>query len=688
MSRSVATYGFAGVVLGIVAILLVPLPPPLLDGLLAFDMIGSGLVLLMSVTVADPIEFTAFAPTLLIATLFRLSLDVSATRLILTQGHIEGGVGAIIPAFGAFVVGGNLVVGFIVFAILVTIQYVVIATGSQRVAEVAARFTLDAMPGKQMAIDAEVHAGILDVEGARRKRAIVQKEADFYGAMDGAGKFVKGDAIAALVIVALNLIGGIVAGLAYHELSPLDALRTYAILSIGNALVTTVPAFLLTTAMGLMVTRVAADGSLGFDLATQLLERPEVLRIGGGFALVLALVPALPQLPFSVLGIALLGLSAWMYRRRRDNAASTLRERDAARRAAIRRPEMALGMIGVDAVSIEIGSELAGLLASPNAEALLDRVGEVRRAIAAELGIVLPGVRLRDDLARDPGSYAIRVRDRCAGEGRLRLDRLLAVGEERIVQAIGGESAREPVYGLPAAWIEPADRERAADAGLLVFDAISIVGSHLSEIARTHAAELVGRQEIQTLLEHLRAVVPTLTREIGADGVPIAIVQRVYESLLGEGVWPRDAIATLEAIVDAATGTRDPREIAEAVRRRLVPRQLERAGTGPLEAAVLAPGFERELQAWLVDGALAPDPSLAGHVRDSLAAFATTRRSPILVCSSALRSPLYEFAARFGLRLDVYASVELPRAVELRPALVLDRADAGALPRPVGFRAG
>ncbi|MBD5603903.1 MAG: FHIPEP family type III secretion protein, partial [Candidatus Eremiobacteraeota bacterium] len=314
--RGTATYAFAAIVLGIVVILVVPLPPIVLDALLAFNIMASGIVLLLAITIVEPLEFAAFAPVLLIATLFRLSLDVSATRLILTEGHVEGGVGAIIPAFGQLVVHGNLVVGLIVFAILVTIQFVVIASGSQRVAEVAARFTLDAMPGKQMAIDAEVHAGVLDADGARRKRALVQKEADFYGAMDGAGKFVRGDAIAALVIVVLNLIGGVVAGIAYHGMSPQEALDTFAMLSIGNALVTTLPAFLLSTSMGLMVTRAAGDGSLGVDIASQVLERPDVLRAAAIFAFVLALVPALPHAMFAAIGVALVAASQAGLRRR------------------------------------------------------------------------------------------------------------------------------------------------------------------------------------------------------------------------------------------------------------------------------------------------------------------------------------------------------------------------------------
>jgi flagellar biosynthesis protein FlhA len=682
MNRSAATYGFAAAVLGIVGILLVPLPPPLLDALLALDILGSALVLLVSITIVDPLEFSAFAPTLLIATLFRLALDVSATRLILTQGHLEGGVGAIVPAFGQFVVRGNLVVGLIVFAILVVIQFVVIAAGAQRVAEVAARFTLDAMPGKQMAIDAEVHAGALDAEGARRKRALVQQEADFYGAMDGAGKFVKGDAIAALTIVGLNLAGGLVVGIGYHAMSAGEALDTFAILSIGNALVTTLPAFLLSTAMGLMVTRVAAEGSLGFDLATQILERPAVLRAAGCFSFALALVPALPGALFAGFGALamLLGFFADGRRRRRADEERAAHER--ARRAAVRRPETALGLVGVDALAIDFGLELGSLLASPLADALLDRIGEVRRGLAVEIGLVMPGVRLRDDLSLDPSGYAIRVRDSLAGEGRLTLGKALAVGDAAVVGKLGGDVVREPVYGLPACWIAAEQRETAQGAGALVFDPVSILGSHLAEVVRTNAAALLGRQELQTLLEHLRAGVPSLVKEIGPEGVPVALVGRTFELLLRERVWPRDPVATLEAIVEAAGATRDARELSEAVRRRIVPEQLRRRGVSVLEPLLLSPAFESDLRAWLDDGALSPQPEIALHVRATAAGYAA-RTSPAraaLVCAANLRAALAELLARFGIRLDVYAYAELPPELELRPAMLVERPAAALAP--------
>ncbi len=668
---------FAGIVLAIVAILVVPLPPPLLDGLLALNIFGSALVLLLSLRVEEPLEFSAFAPSLLLATLFRLSLDVSATRLILTQGHEPGGVGSVIPAFGAFVVRGNLVVGLIVFAILITIQFVVIATGAQRVAEVCARFTLDAMPGKQMAIDANVHAGVLDAEGARRKRARVQREADFYAAMDGAGKFVKGDAIAALVIVALNLVGGIVVGVAYHGMNPLDSLQTFALLSIGNALVTTLPAFLISTAMGLLVTRVAGDGALGVDLAFQLINRPDVLRTAGGLMAILGCVPALPGPLFWGLGAAAFGVAQFSDRRNRASAASARAGAERMRKNAIRRPEMALGLVGVDALSINVGSGLYPLLAAPNADALLDRIGDVRRALAVELGLVIPGVRLRDDGARAPETYALLVRDRIVAEGTLRLDVLLAVGPPAALVQLGGEPVREPVYGLEARAIPFARREDATRLGILTFDAISILGSHLSETVRRYASELLGRQEFHTLIEHLRSSVPSLVKDIGGELLPTAVAHRVFTQLLKERAWPRDPIAVIEALLDAAPATRDPRELTEAARRAIVPQQFRRDGTRAIHPLLLDPALEAELtRTWTAVLGSAPDPQTAQRVRDGVARYLAERAfAPhAIVTGAALRPILADFLDRSGLAVDVFAFTELPPEVSVEPAGLIDAA--------------
>lgn len=666
--------------LAVVGILIVPLPPALLDLLLGVNVFGSALVLLLSVTVDDPLEFSAFAPALLVATLFRLALDVSATRLILTSGATPGAVGSIIPAFGAFVVHGNLIVGMIVFSILVTIQFVVIASGSQRVAEVAARFTLDAMPGKQMAIDADVHAGLLDAEGARRKREAVQREADFYGAMDGAGKFVKGDAVAALVIVALNLAGGVVVGVAYDALSPLASLNTFALLSIGNALVTTLPAFLISTAMGMMVTRVASDGALGADLAAQLFARSDVLRSAGGLLLALAFVPALPRPVFLVLGTSAFAIAQAAQRRRQRREVEAIDTRDRVKRNAMRRPELALALVGVDPVAIEIGADLATLLAPPLSEALLDRIGEVRRALAADIGVVLPGVRLRDDVARNPGTYGIRVRDRLAGTGRLELERLLAVADESVLAGFHAQVEREPVYGLPAAWIAIEKREIAVNAGALVFDPISVLGSHLAEIARTHASELVGRQELQALLEHLRSMVPALVKEIGGDALPIGTLHRAFTLLLREGAWPRDPVSVLEAMLE--TGSRDPGELAEAARLAIVPDLLRRRGVAQLEPAIIEPGFEAKLVgAWCRYGsdALEPATALALRARVERYAARTPRDRAALVCTAALRPVLADFLLRSGVRLSVYAYGEIPNEVALAPTEVIADNEPNAL---------
>jgi flagellar biosynthesis protein FlhA len=662
-------YAFAGVLLAIVGILIVPLPPVLLDILLGINIFGSALVLLLAVTIEDPLEFSAFAPALLVATLFRLSLDVSATRLILTQGAAPGAVGAIIPAFGAFVVHGNLVVGLIVFAILITIQFVVIASGSQRVAEVAARFTLDAMPGKQMAIDADVHAGALDAEGARRKRAAVQREADFYGAMDGAGKFVKGDAVAALVIVALNLAGGVVVGIGYHGLSPIDAINTYALLSIGNALVTTLPAFLISTAMGMMVTRVASDGALGADLAAQLFARPDVLRSAGALLLVLSFVPALPRPVFLVLGGGAFVLAQIAVHKKKvlDDRARTANER--AKRQALRRPELALSLVGVDAMSIDVGADLAHLLAPPLCDALLDRIGEVRRALAGEIGLVLPGVRLRDDLARDPPSYAIRVRDRVVAQGRLDLARVMAVADLEILARLGLRVDAEPVYGLPAAWIDPDDRERVASAGALVFDPISIIGSHVAETVRRHASELLGRQELQTLIEHLRASTPALVREIGTESFSLGTLHKAFCYLLREAAWPRDPVTVLQAMLEAPS--RDARELAEVARRVILPDLLRRRGIERLEPLVLDAEYDRELvRAWAGGGDVAPDPKRAIALCDEVAAYAArvARDRAAVLCSAALRPVLADLLLRSGIRADVLSYAELPPELPLAPA--------------------
>jgi flagellar biosynthesis protein FlhA len=656
MKSGTMTIAFSAVVLSIVLMLVVPLPPLVLDALLALNVLGSALVLLISITVTDPLEFSAFAPALLVATLFRLALEVSATRLILTQGSQPGGVGTIIPAFGDFVVRGNLVVGIIIFAILITIQFIVIAAGSQRVAEVAARFTLDAMPGKQMGIDAELHAGALTPQMARERRALVQKEADFFGAMDGAGKFVKGDAIAALVIVVLNLIGGVTVGTMFDGLSPLTAINTFALLSIGNALLTTLPAFLMSISMGMMVTRVAADGSLGADLGTQLLRRPDVLRSAGALAFGLALVPVLPHPLFAVFGLAAF-TAAHLSQRHQEQGVKESQARDEARRKnERRRPEAAFASVGVDAIAIDLGKDLASFFSPENTEAIIERVVEARRMIAREMGIVLAGVNIRDDATREPASsYEVRFAGEIVGTGTLRADKLMFIADKTSLAAVAGEDGHDPAYGFPVKWIDPTDREFAMSVGGLVFDPISVLVSHLTECARRNAALVFGRQEMQTLLEHLRSSVPAIVNEVGTDALPFAAVHKAFVYLLRERVWPRNPIASLEAMIDAAT-------LSRARRLRELP------------ALMFDPEFEaRVAGSWSGSEGTALDPHLALHIRDRVERYVESLPGgeAYVVCTSPFRRHLSDLLEKFGLHVEVFGFGELPSDVSVRPAVVV-----------------
>jgi flagellar biosynthesis protein FlhA len=405
-----------------------------------------------------------------------------------------------------------------------------------------------------------------------------------------------------------------------------------------------------------------------------------VLRSAGGLLLALSFVPALPRPVFLVLGTSAFAIAHGAQRHRKRREIEAIDTRDRVKRSAMRRPELALGLVGVDAVSIEIGADLAPLLAPPLSEALLDRIGEVRRALAADIGVVLPGVRLRDDLARNPRTYGIRVRDRSSGTGRLELERLLAVADESILAGLHARVEREPVYGLPAAWIAIEARESAVNAGALVFDPISVLGSHLAEIARTHAAELVGRQELQALLEHLRSTVPALVKEIGGDTLPVGTLHRAFTLLLREGAWPRDPVTVLEAMLEA--GSRDPAELAEAARRAIVPDLLRRRGVPQLEPAIIEPGFEAKLVgAWCRFGtdALEPGTALALRARIERYSARTPRDRAALVCTATLRPVLADFLIRSGVRLSVYAYGEIPNEVALAPTEVIAEGEPNAL---------
>jgi flagellar biosynthesis protein FlhA len=659
-------------VLAIVSMLVVPMPPPLLDVLLAFDVMGAAAVLVIALSVRDTLELSAFPSLLLVATLFRLGLDVSATRLILTQGAVPGGVGTVIPAFGDFVMRGDPVVGLLLFVILVVVQLVVVTNGAQRVAEVAARFTLDAMPGKQMAIDADLHAGAVDAAGARARRRALQAEADFYGAMDGAGKFVRGDAVAAIVIVTVNLVAGFGIGMVTYHLDAATSARTFALLSIGNALATTLPAFLLSTAMGIMVTRAASDAGLGDDLARQLLAHPGAIRAVGAAMLALAVVPGLPHVAFGILGASGLAGGAAATRADKRRRLAQAQEDARRRRDRARQPENVVGLIGVDQLCIDVGESLLPLLDEPAGSALLGRISSLRRKLAVDLGIVLPGVRVRDDLRLPSRAFAIRVRERVVARGELHADRALAIGLPSALSKLTGDDTVDPVTGLPARWVDPGAQPPVD--GTIVVDPVAVLTSKLASVARAHAASLLGRQEVHTLIEHVRKTHPAAVKGIVPEIAGLGLVQRVLQHLVREGVSVRDVVAILETIADETERTKDAAAIGEAARRRLAPAicAAHADADGFIEASVASP----ELEARLASASIVDDrgPALALDLDDAralaLALSAAAERAggrAVIVCAQDIRLPLARFAQLCGVSATVVGLAEVVPGYAVRP---------------------
>lgn len=555
----------AAAVLGMVVMMIIPVPTFLLDFLLTVNITFSLIVLLVSMYNNEPLQFSSFPSLLLIMTIFRLSLNVSSTRLILLNGF----AGQIIEKFGMFVLGGNAAVGFVIFLILVVIQFIVITKGAERVAEVAARFTLDAMPGKQMSIDADLNAGLINDKEAIERRSRVQREADFYGAMDGASKFIKGDAIAAIVIVLINIIGGFAIGVLQRKLSLLEALNTYTILTVGEGLVAQIPALLVSTATGITVTRAASsDVSLGQEISSQLMNRPRALAIASGALAVLALL-GMPPVPFFTMS-GILGISA--YTLQKSQAKKVLKEQEREKDEEveeIRKPENVISLLQVDVLELEMGYSLIPLVDVNQGGDLLDRVVMIRRQCALELGIVLPPIRMRDNMQLRPNSYSIKIKGVEVAGGELMLDRYLAMSSGLTENGVDGIETVEPAFGLPAKWILGNSREEAEMAGYTVVDPSSVVATHLTEVIKSHAHEVIGRQDVQNLLDHVRKTHPAVVDELVPGLLSVGEVQKVLAGLLRERVPIRDLITILETLADNAKATKDADMLIEYVRQSL-----------------------------------------------------------------------------------------------------------------------
>ena len=661
-------------VLGVLAILIVPVPPAGMDALLALNIGVSVLMLLVALGLQRPVEFSVFPSLLLIVTLFRLSLNVATTRLILLHGSEgAGAAGHVVEAFGRFAVGGSLVVGGVVFLILLVVNFAVITKGSGRVSEVAARFTLDALPGKQMSIDADLAAGIVDDREAKARRAALERETEFFGAMDGASKFVRGDAVAGLAITGINIVGGLLIGLLRDGMSIAAAAETYTVLTVGDGLISQIPALLVSTAAGILVTRTSGT-DFGSQVKGQVLGSARVLRYGAAVLGLMALLPGLPLLPFAALasGAVLLSL-----RRARAGAGAEASAPASASKDA-GKPERLQDLLALDAVELAVGYGLVSLIDLDRGGELPGRITALRRQLATDLGIVLPSVHLRDDLHLEPHEYRVRFRGQEIARGTAHADRLMCLDPRGGAPGIDGLPAREPAFGLPAAWISPEQRPQADAAGLTVVDPPSVLTTHLSELLRRNAHELIGRQEVQELLATCSREAPKLVEEVVPGTVTLGELVRVVRGLLREGLSVRDLRTVLEGIADAAPRSKDTAYLVEQVRRRLSRQITSRIAdaAGVVRPLMLDRQVEEMLRQSLAQSegelVLAPDLETSRKVIAALesrvAALTAAGQTPVLLAPPDLRRPLHDFASRFVPDLSVVTARELHAGTHIEPA--------------------
>ncbi|MFC6288119.1 flagellar biosynthesis protein FlhA [Nocardioides sp. GCM10027113] len=660
-----------GIVL-IVVMLVVPLPAIVLDLLIALNITGALLILMVAMFVHRPLDFAAFPAVILVMTLFRLALNVSATRLVLLDGY----AGKVIDTFGHFVVGGSLIVGLIVFAILLVIQFVVITNGAGRVAEVGARFTLDAMPGKQMAIDADLNSGLIDEDEARKRRQEVHAEADFYGAMDGASKFVKGDAIAAIVITLVNLIGGFAVGVAQKGMTFGDAITTYSLLSVGDGLVSQIPALLLSVATGLIVTRNTGDADMGSDILRQIGANRMPLRIAGFAALALCLIPGLPKLPFVAAGGLMLLASA------RIPEEPDVPEPDEAAAAQAAQPsdspELLAAEIQVDPLGLELAADIIDLVDPSSGGDLLDRVKALRRKVAGDIGIVVPPVRTRDNLELPSRTYAIKLFGIEVARGEAPPGTVLAIGD--FLGSLPGEPTTEPVFGLEAKWIPAELRNQAELSGATVVDRASVITTHLAEVVTTHAARLLGREDVKLLTDVVKRNHPVVVEELTPVHLSLGEVQRVLQSLLEEQVSVRDLVRIFEALSLKAQATKDLDALVDAARTALGPAIVAPHLT---EGTVYVISFEPQLEQRMLEAlrpgdqgaVIALDATTGQSVLTELQQLRTQAENdnlrPVLVCAPQLRAAVHRMVRPALESTAVLSYTELVGAQQVRSVGVI-----------------
>lgn len=677
------------VAVGIVTILLVmiiPLPPTLLDILLSFNITFSIIILLTASYILQPLELSSFPSILLLATLFRLALNVASTRLILMNGNEGvGAAGKVISAFGQFVVGGNYAVGFIVFAVLVVINFAVITKGAGRIAEVAARFTLDAMPGKQMSIDADLNAGLIDDKEAKLRRKRISQEAEYYGAMDGASKFVRGDAIAGIIITLINIIGGFAIGVLQKGMSFSDAAANYTLLTVGDGLVTQIPALIVSTAAGVIVSRAAAsEANLGEEITSQILTQPRAIAVAAAVLFGLAMVPGLPTMPFLLLAAVAGGVAYTLFEARKGEAE---RKRSAAaeeeKKTSAEPPQH---LKPVDAISLEIGFGLVPLVDQKKNGELLERIRAIRRQVAQDIGVVIPPVHIVDNIQLKPAEYAILLRGNEIARGDLILGYLLAMDPGTAKGKIEGIATREPTYGLPAVWIKERLKEKAMTAGYTVVDPATVLVTHLSQIIRGHAHELLGRQEVQGLIDSVKESHPKVVEELIPGLMSLGAVGKVLQNLLREQIPVRDLVTILETLADWAPSVKDTDLLTEYVRQALsrTITKMYQTKDGTIPVLTLHQNLERALNGALQQsehgGYLNIDPGLAekivGSVAKNLEKYANVKQQPVVVCSGRIRSHFKRLLDRFIPNVAVLSYNEIMGHVKIHSIGTVGLADA------------
>jgi flagellar biosynthesis protein FlhA len=663
----------------VLAMFIIPLPAFLLDLLFTFNIAISVIVLLVASYTKKPLEFAAFPTVLLLTTLLRLSLNVASTRAVLVNGHTgPDAAGKVIEAFGHFVIGGNFAVGIIVFAIIVVINFVVITKGAGRIAEVAARFTLDAMPGKQMAIDADLNSGTIDDKEARRRRAEISSEADFYGAMDGASKYVRGDAIAGILILFINVIGGIAIGIAMHDLRFTQALNNYILLSVGDGLVAQIPGLVISIAAGMIVTRVGKDDDrdIGGQMMAQLFTAPRVMGITAAILALLGVIPGMPSFVF-LLFAAILGYAAWAMTQR-QRAAQAEKEQKKIEEP-VRPPNEASwdDVVPLDVLGLEVGYRLIPLVDQAADGELLKRIKAIRKKFAQDVGFLPPPVHVRDNLELKPNGYRVLLKGVAVGEGEGFNGMLLAINPGGVTQTVPGTPTRDPAFGLPAVWIEPRSREAAQVLGYTVVDCATVIATHINHLLNAHGGALLGRQETQALIDHVSKQAPKLLDDVVPKLISLATFQRVLSNLLDEGVPIRDLRTIVETLADVAAKTTDTAELTAHVRAALRASiaQTLFGSTRELSVIALDPELEKVLAGSLAGDGAAVEPGLVDLLQRSAAA-ATQRQedmglAPTLLVPDRLRVPLARLLKRAAPRLRVLGHAEIPDTSTIRVSTVL-----------------